>query len=139
MKEKNKDTQLTLFADGASSPSRTLAAELSTLVFAGPTVQAGMQAAGILPSVVRLCADVGYSAGRGQHVGGDGRHGGGSERRRVRRRACCFTPAAERPACGAWWAAGDEGGGCLRSCVSGDGGGESRCRDGCCGGGSCGE
>lgn len=133
MKEKNKDSQLTLFAHGASPPSRTLAAELSTLVLAGTAVQAGMRAAGILRSVVRLGANVGYGAGRGQRVGG------GGERRRVRSRGRRFTPAAERPARGAWRAAGDEGGGCLRSCISSGGGGGSRCRDGCCGGGSCGE
>lgn len=142
MKEQNKDGQLTLFAHGASSPSRTLAAELSTLGLAGTAVQAGMRAAGILRSVVRLGADVGYGAGRGQRVGADSRHGdGGGERRRVGRRGRCFTPAAERPARGAWRAAGDEGGGCLRSCISGGGGGGggSRCGDGGCGGGSCGE
>lgn len=142
MKEKNKDSQLTLFAHGASSPSRTFAAELSTLVLAGTAVQAGMRAAGILRFVVGLGAAVGYGAGQGQRVGGDGRHGGngggGGGRSRVWSRGRRFTPAIERPARGAWRAPGDEGGGCLRSCVSGGGGG-SRCRDGCCGGGSCGE
>lgn len=98
-----------------------------------------MRAAGILPSVDRQGADVGDDTGRGQRVGVDGRHSGsGGERRSVRRRVRCFTPAAERPARGAWWAAGDKGGGCLRSCVS-SGGGGSRCRDGCCGGSSCSE
>lgn len=137
MKEQNKDGQLTLFAHGASSPSRTLAAELSTLGLAGTAVQAGMRAAGILRSVVGLGADVGYGAGRGQRVGADSRHGdAGGVGRRGRR----FAPAAERPARGAWRAAGDEGGGCLRSCVSGGGGGGSRCGDGGCGGGGgCGE
>lgn len=84
-----------------------------------------MGAAGIPCPVVRLGTDVGHGAGHGQCVGGDGCRGGGG--RRGRDRGCRFTPG--RSARGARWAAGDEGGGCLRSCVSGGGGGGSRCRD----------
>lgn len=141
MKEKNKGGRLTLFAHGASSTSRTLAAELSAVGLAGPAVQAGMRAAGNLQSVVGLSAAVGYGADRGQRVGGNRCHGGGGggrERRRLRSRDRGFTPAARRPAHGAWRVAGDEGRGCLRSRVSGGGGG-SRRRDGGCGGSGCGE
>lgn len=139
MKVKNKDSQLTLFAHCASSPSRTFAAELSTLILAGTAVQAGMRAAGILHFVVRLGAAMGYRAGQGQrdsrHGGDGGGSGGGRRAQSCGRR---FTPAVERPARGAWRAACNERGGCLRSYISGGGGG-SRCRDGCCGGSSCGE
>lgn len=92
-----------------------------------------MRAAGIPRPVVRLGAGVGHGAGRREPVGGGCRHGrgggGGGERRGVRGRGRSFPPAVERPACGAWRAAGDEGGGCLRSHISGYGGGGSRRRD----------
>lgn len=86
-----------------------------------------MRAAGIPRPVVRLGAGAGHGAGRRERVGGDGHHGrGGGERRGVRGRGRSFPPAVERPACGAWRAAGDEGGGCLRSHISGCGGGSRR-------------
>lgn len=65
MKEKTKGGRLTLFTHGASSPSRTLAAELSTVGLAGTAVQAGMRAAGNLRSVVGLAVAVGYGASEG--------------------------------------------------------------------------
>lgn len=134
----NKHGRLTLFAHGASSPSGTLAAELSTLVLAGAAVEARMRAAGIPRPVVGMGTAVGHGAGRRQRVGGDRRHGGG-ERRGVGDRRGRFTPAVEGSAGGARRPAGDEGGGCLRARVGGGGGGGSRRSDWCCGGGSCGE
>lgn len=89
-----------------------------------------MRAAGIARPVVRLGAGVGHGAGCRERVGGDSHHGrgggGGGERCGVRGRGRSFPPAVERPACGAWWAASDEGGGCLRSHISGCGGGSRR-------------
>lgn len=123
-------SRLTLFTHGTSSPSWTLAAELSTLVLAGAAVEAGVRAAGIPRPVVSLGAGVGHGAGRRERVGGDGRGGGGGgERRGVRGGGRSFPPAVERPARGARRAAGDEGGGCLRSHIRGCGGGGSRRRD----------
>lgn len=87
-----------------------------------------MRAAGVPRPVVRMSPTVGHGAGRRQRVGGDRRHGG-SERCGVRNRRGRFTSAVVGTASGAWRAAGDEGGGCLRSCVSGGGGGGSRCGD----------
>lgn len=92
-----------------------------------------MRAAGIPRPVVRLGAAVGHGAGRRERVGGDGRRGrgggGGGGGRGVRGRGRSFPPAVERPARGAWRAAGDEGRGRLRSHISGCGGGGSRRRD----------
>lgn len=88
-----------------------------------------MRAAGIPHPVVRLGAGVGHGAGRRERVGGDSHQGGGGERHGVRGRGRSFPPAVERPAGGAWRAAGDEGRGCLRSHIYGCGFGRSRRRD----------